>query len=143
MKTLRNRRRKGANLLEGALVFMTVLGMVLFVLDMGRVLVTQQFITERVRTTLRQAVVNKWTTDQTKNVLVFNSTTNTGDSKTPGFMGLTTGNVTVTDAGLSPDYLQVSVSKVSLSIWIPYIAGSYTLPTISLSMPLQSNGATD
>lgn len=140
---LQRRRQKGANLVETALVLVTMLSMLLFVVDMGRILLTEQFITERARTTLRQAVVSNWTTTQMQNVLCYNSTTaGTG----AGYMGLQTSNVTATFLGSSsaPDYrLQIKVSGVRVSTWVPGMAGSYTLPAVTLTMPAQSLGATD
>ena len=140
---LRRKRQKGANMIETALVLLTMMSMLLFIVDMGRILLTEQFITERARTTLRQAVVNNWTSTQTQNVLCYNSTT---AGSGPGYMGLTASNVTAAFLGSSsaPDYrLQIKVSGVSVSTWIPGIAGSYTLPTVILTMPAQSLGATD
>lgn len=140
---IRRKRQKGANMVEMALVLLTLMGMILFVVDMGRILLTEQFITERTRTTLRQAVVNNWTTTQMQNVLCYNSTAaGTG----PGYMGLITSNVTAAYLGSSsaPDYrLQIKVSGVTVSTWVPGMAGSYTLPTVTLTMPAESLGATD
>jgi Flp pilus assembly protein TadG len=48
-RTRRRQNQKGANILESALVLLTVLGMFLFIMDMGRILLIQQFITERAR----------------------------------------------------------------------------------------------
>jgi len=48
MKTSdRKKRQRGAALVETALVFLTALAMILFIVDMGRILLTQQFIAER------------------------------------------------------------------------------------------------
>jgi len=145
LKTTRRKNQKGANLLESALVLLTVLGMVLFIMDMGRMLLIQQFITERARATVRGAVVNNWTATQTKNYLVYNSTTapNGGGA---GFMGLQTSNVTYTTLGTAgtPDYLlQVKVSGIQASTWIPYISNTFTLAPITFALPAQSLGATN
>ena len=45
--TGRRKKQKGANILESALVLLTIMGSVLFIMDMGRILLIQQFITER------------------------------------------------------------------------------------------------
>ena len=144
-KTRRCKNQKGANILESALVLLTVLGMFLFIMDMGRILLIQQFITERARATVRSAVVNNWTAAATQNYLVYNSTTapNGGGA---GFLGLQTSNVTYQTLGTSgtPDYmLQVKVSGVPAVTWIPYISKTYTLAPITAAMPAQSLGATN
>jgi len=72
-------------MLETALVLLTLLGMIIFIMDMGRILLMQQFLSERVRATARRAVVNNWDAIATKNYLVYNSTTApTGGG--PGYM---------------------------------------------------------
>lgn len=146
--TSKNRRRKnqkGANILESALVLLTVLGMFLFIMDMGRILLIQQFITERTRATVRSAVVNNWNAAATQNYLVYNSTTAPSGGGV-GFLGLQTSNVTYQTLGTSgtPDYLlQVKVSGVPAVTWIPYISKTYTLAPITAAMPAQSLGATN
>jgi Flp pilus assembly protein TadG len=143
--TARRKNQKGANILESALVLLTMLGMILFIMDMGRILLIQQFITERARAAVRSAVVNNWTATATKNYLVYNSTTapNGGGA---GFLGLQTSNVTYQTLGTSgtPDYMiQVKVSGIQAITWIPYISGAYTLAPITFAMPAQSLGATN
>jgi hypothetical protein len=120
-----------------------MLGMILFIMDMGRILLIQQFITERARAAVRSAVVNNWDATATKNYLVYNSTTapNGGGA---GFLGLQTSNVTYQKLGASgtPDYMiQVKVSGIQATTWIPYISGAYTLAPITFAMPVQSLGA--
>ncbi len=144
-KNRRRKNQKGANILESALVLLTVLGMVLFIMDMGRILMIQQFITERARITARSAVVNNWSATAIKNYLVYNSTTApTGGGA--GFLGLQTSQVTYQTLGTSgtADYrLQVKVSGVPAITWIPGISGSYTLAPIVATMPAQSLGLTN
>jgi Flp pilus assembly protein TadG len=141
-KNGRRKNQKGANILESALVLLTVLGMVLFIMDMGRILLIQQLITERARMTARSAVVNNWTVTATKNYLVYNSiTAPTGGGA--GFWGLQTSNVTYQTLGTAgaADYrLQVKVSGVPAITWIPGISGTYTLAPIIATMPAQSLG---
>ena len=144
-KTTRRKNQKGANILESALVLLTVLGMFLFIMDMGRILLIQQFITERARATVRSAVVNSWNAAATQNYLVYNSTTAPSGGG-PGFLGLQTSNVTYQTLGTAgnPDYmLQVKVSGVPAVTWIPYISKTYTLAPITAAMPAQSLGATN
>src|SRR5579864_2973064 len=94
-KGARRRRQRGAALVETALVLITLLGMILFILDMGRILLTEQFIAERARVGARNAVVNNWNSTDVANYV--NDTTTTAPSgNPPGFLGLLTSQVTLT-----------------------------------------------
>ncbi len=139
----RAKRQKGAAMLESALILLTMLAMIIFIMDMGRILLMQQYITERTRATARNAVVNNWSATSAKNFLVYNSTTapNGGGA---GFMGLQTSQVSYTTLGTagSWDYrLQVKVSGVPALILTPFMAGTYTLAPIVATLPAQSLGA--
>jgi Flp pilus assembly protein TadG len=139
----KKRREKGSAMLEIALVFLTLISMVIFILDMGRVILMEEFITERTRATVRAAVVNNWDSTAAKNYLVYNSTTSPGGGGA-GYLGLQTSQVTYTKLGTSgnPDYrLQIKVTGVPVLTWIPRMAGQYALPTIVATMPAQSLGA--
>jgi Flp pilus assembly protein TadG len=142
---LNKKNQKGSSLLETALVLLTLLSMIIFIMDMGRILLMQQFLSERVRATVRNAVVNNWDATATSNYLVYNSTTApTGGG--PGYMGLLTSQVSYQTLGTSgnPDYrVQVKVSGVPALTWIPYMAGKYTLAPTTATMPAQSLGATN
>lgn len=132
-------------MVETALVLMTVIGMIIFIMDIGRILLIQQFISERARNTVRSAVVNNWDATDTKNYLVYNSTT-APDGGGAGYMGLETSQVSYQALGTlgQPDYrLQVKVTGVPVLTWIPYIARSYTLAPITATAPGQSLGATN
>ena len=90
-------------------------------------------------------MVNNWNVAAAQNYLVYNSTTapNGGGA---GFLGLQTSNVTyqsVGTAGTSNYLLQVKVSGIPATTWIPFISGTYTLPPITATMPAQSLGATN
>jgi Flp pilus assembly protein TadG len=47
-KARRNKKQKGSSMLETALVLLTLLAMIIFIMDMGRILLMQQFLSERV-----------------------------------------------------------------------------------------------
>jgi Flp pilus assembly protein TadG len=139
------KNRQGSAMVESALVLLTVLGMILFVMDMGRILLIQQYISERARATVRSAVVNNWTATATANYLVYNDITAPSGGG-PGYMGLLTTQVSSKALGIAgaPDYrLQVKVSGVPAITWIPGISGSYSLAPIVATMPAQSLGATN
>ena len=138
-------RQKGSAMVESALVLLTLIGMIIFILDMGRMLLMQQFIVERTRATVRSAVVNNWNEAATRNYLVYNTTT-APDRGGAGYMGLLTSQVTYQALGTpgASDYrIQVKVSGVPALTWIPYIAGSYTLAPVVATMPAQSLGASN
>ena len=141
----RKKSQRGAALVETALVFTAALSMILFIVDMGRILLTQQYISERAQAAVRSAVVNNWDSTDVKNYLVYGSTTapNGGGA---GLMGLTTSEVafnTIADSGIGDGRYQVVVSGVPMFTWIPYMAGRYTAPTVTATAPVQSQGATN
>src|SRR4051812_38711752 len=141
----RNRKnQRGSSMVEGALVLLTMLAMIIFILDMGRILLIQQYITERARATVRNAVVNNWDATKTKNYLVYNSITAPGGGGA-GFLGLLPSQVTYSTLGTAgtDDYrIQVKVSGVPALVLIPFIAGTYTLAPITATLPAQSLGST-
>lgn len=143
----RKKRQRGAALVETALVFTVALSMMLFIVDMGRILLTQQFIAERARIGVRNAVVNNWDSTSVANYVAYGvTTTPSGGSSTPGFLGLTASEVTLTsyaDSGIGDARYQVIVQGVPLFTWIPYMAGKYTVPPIIATAPVQSLGATN
>jgi Flp pilus assembly protein TadG len=141
----RKKAQRGQALVETALVLLTLISMIIFIMDMGRILLLQQFIGERARATARSAVVNNWTSTQAANFLVYNSTTAPGGGGA-GYLGLQTTQVAYNTLGTSgsSDYrLQVKVTGVPVLTWIPYIAHQYTLAPIVATMPAQSLGATN
>jgi hypothetical protein len=143
--TRRRNNEKGSMMVESAFVLLTILAMMIFILDMGRMLMMQQFLVERVRSTVRSAVVNNWDATAIKNYLVYNSTTAPGGGGA-GYMGLLTSEVsyqTLGTAGDSDYRLQVKVSGVPVLTWIPFISGSYTLAPVMATMPAESLGASN
>jgi Flp pilus assembly protein TadG len=143
--SIRRHHQRGSSMVEGALVLLTMVAMILFVIDMGRILLIQQYVTERTRATVRSAVVNNWDSTKAQNFLVYNSIT-APPGGGAGFLGLQTSQVTYSaqgTAGLDDYRMQVKVSGVPALIFVPFIAGSYTLAPITASMPAQSLGSTN
>jgi len=109
----------------------------------------EQYITARAQATARAAAVNNWTAANVQNYLVYNSISAPGaqgGGSTSGLMGLLTSQVSYATLGTSgtADYrLQVTVSGVPAFQWIPFIAGSYTLPKVVATIPAQSLGLTN
>jgi hypothetical protein len=90
-------------------------------------------------------VVNNWDSTKAQNFLVYNSIT-APPGGGAGFLGLQTSQVTYSaqgTAGLDDYRMQVKVSGVPALIFVPFIAGSYTLAPITASMPAQSLGSTN
>jgi len=146
------KNQRGAAMLETALVLMTLLGMILFIMDIGRVLLTQQYASDRARVAVRNAVVNSWNATTVQNYVVYGTTSapaNNGNNQSqpvPGLMGLTTSHVTFTtfaDSGIGDARYQVKISGIPLFTWIPYISGTYTAPPVIATAPVQSQGATN
>jgi len=143
----RVRQRKGAVMVEGTLVFLSLLSMMLFILDMGRILLIGQYTTERARAAARAATVNNWNKTKVQKFLVFNNPDVSDDHLSKaGFLGVRTSNVDYQTLGTAgkPDYrVQVIVSNIQAVMFVPYIAGKYTLPQVKVTMPAQSMGATN
>ena len=142
----RKKGQRGAALVETALVFTAALAMIVFIVDMGRILLTQQYISERAQAAVRSAVVNNWDATSVKNYVVYGSTTAPGSGVAAGLMGLTTSEVTfntIADSGIGGGRYQVIVQGVPMFTWIPYMAGRYTAPTVTATAPVQSQGATN
>jgi len=142
----RGRRQRGDGILESALVLLALTAMIIFVMDIGRLMLIQQFITERAQATVRAAAVNNWDAGTVANYLVYNSTTAPSGLGTPpsGYLGLQTSQVSYAALGTAgtPDYrLQVKVSGVALFTWVPGMAGQYTAAPVVVTMPAQSLGA--
>lgn len=60
-------------MVETALVIITLIGMLVFIMNMGRIFLVQQFLTERARATVSNAVVNNWDATATKDYFAYNS----------------------------------------------------------------------
>jgi len=121
------------------------MAMVLFIVDMGRIMLAEQYLVERARTAARSAAVNNWTQADVANYVAYNSTSAPGGgTSTPGMMGVLPSNVTYSKLGTAgdPGYcVKVSIAGVTAFMVVPYMAGRYTLPTITVSLPAQSLGA--
>ena len=144
---MRRPQERGQTLVESALVLLSLLAMILFVLDMGRVMLLGQYVTERARITARSATVNNWTEREVQNFLVFGKTQMPDDSASkPGFMGLLTSQVAYTVLGTQRDgdlRVQVKVTGIQAVMFIPWISSRYVFPTVTVELPAQSLGATN
>ena len=137
-------RRKGAAMLETALVLVAVLSAIVFVMDMGRMLLLEQFFAERARAGVRNAVVNNWDSTAVANYVCYGdpASTQTGT----GFLGLTPAQVSytqLTDSGVNDARAQVTISGIRMFAFIPGMSGTYTAAPVVATQPEQSQGATN
>jgi hypothetical protein len=134
-------------MVEGALVLMALMAMILFIIEIGRVMMLGQYVTERARVTARSATVNNWTQKQVQNYLVHYKTQMPDDSANKtGFMGLKPAQVTYQVLGTQRNgdlRVQVKVSNIESVMYIPWIAGKYKFPPVTVELPAQSLGATN
>ena len=138
---------RGQSLIESTFVLFTLVAMVLFIVDMGRIMLAEEYLVERGRAAARMAAVNNWTQTDVANYVAYNSTSAPGGgTSTPGLMGVLPSNVSYSKLGTAgdPSYcVKVSIAGVTAFTVVPYMAGRYTLPTITVSLPAQSLGATN
>jgi len=141
----RQRAQRGAAaLLEGALVLGTLLTMILFVVEMGRMLVFQQMFTERAREGARSAAVSTYSTTTVQNYVLYNSGT-APSGNPPGFFGLTSSEVSVQRLGTAgnwDDRIQVTISNYPMFDFVPLLKHTYTVPPITVTIPVGSLGST-
>ena len=138
------KRQRGAALLEGALVLGTLLTMILFIEEMGRMLVFQQMFTERARAGARAAAVSAYSTTTVQNYVLYNNATAPAGNPA-GFFGLTSTNVVVTRLGTAgnwDDRIQVTISNYPMFDFVPLLEHTYTVPPITVTVPVGSLGST-
>ena len=122
----RRKRQKGEGLLEAALVFTTLMCMLFFIVEMGRLLFIQQYFGERARAGARWAAANTFDQTKIKAVVCFNDPSNAG---TVGYFGLPTSNVTASSATVNGrTAITVSISGYRTPMMIPWIARNVTMP---------------
>lgn len=138
---------RGQSLIEAVFVLFTLVAMVLFIVDMGRIMLAEQYLAERARAAARMAAVHNWTQSDVANYVAYNSTSAPGGrTTTPGLMGVLPSKVSYSTVGTAgdPSYcVKVTIAGVTAFTVVPYMAGTYTLPTITVSLPAQSLGATN
>ncbi len=140
-----HRRQKGSSMVETTLVILTMISMIVFICDMGRILLIEQWISERARVTARKASVNDWNSTDVANFLCYNRTESPSEPRA-GYLGLLPAQVSYAKLGtpgLSDYRVRVRVSGVPVMTFIPSIAGVYTLPPIVATSVAQSMGATN
>lgn len=134
----RRRRSRGDVLVETALIFVVFAGMLIGTFDFGQFLFIHQALVERARYAARWGAVNDPTdTTSIQNMVLYNQST-TPAGGTPTYFNLTASNVSVTNPGSGTDQyrLNIQISGYSYNILSIYIAGTYTGPSITVSVPL-------
>ena len=133
-------------MLEAALVVTTVVCMILFILDMGRILLFDQFFGERVRVAARSAAVRSYNAAAIKNYLCYNSLTAPGgNTNSAGYFGLKPALVTVQRLGTPgkwDDRIRVTIQNYPVVTVIPGFTGSLRLKPVSATIPVASLGST-
>lgn len=133
-------------MMETALVFTSMLSILLFIVDIGRVLMVRQFFAERVRNGARTAAVVNYDATAIKNYICYNSfTAPAGGTSTLGYMGITPSNVNVQRLGTAgnwDDRIKISIQGYRISTWVPMLANTFTLPAVTATIPVGALGST-
>jgi hypothetical protein len=140
VSTRRQKRSKGAVMLETALISLAFTAMLIGAFDFAQFLFIHQALVERVRYAARWgALSDPSNLTAVQNMILYNQAA-TPDDGTPGYFGLTAGMVQVTRPySGQDDCLVVLISNYSYQMISPYIAGSYNGPNIEVSVPLGLN----
>ena len=145
MSNLRNRNGatsrqricdRGSVMVETALIFLVFAIMLLGAFDFGQFLFVHQALVERARLAARWGAINDPTDGASiTNMVLYNQA---GAGSGPGYFNLAAANVTVTNPGSGTDdyRLEVQLSGYQYMRVSPYLAGSFTGPRISVSVPL-------
>jgi len=145
MKTIKtNTRERGNAMVEGAISFFVVAVLLIGVVDFGQFLYIHQTLTERARAAVRYGSVND-PTDATsiQNVALYgqasgDSVPSSPTSSDQGIFNVRRSNIVVTATGIATDdyRLLVQIQNYNYTIYSPLVAGSYTGPNITASIPL-------
>jgi Flp pilus assembly protein TadG len=129
-------------MVESALTLLTFLLLLLGAVDFGQVMYFQQSLMERARQAARYGAGTvdvstglMPTTDNIKNMAVYNSSTTTG-SPSAVLPGLTTAMVSVTDtdANTANARVVVTISGYPINFLSPYITGSFNNLVVTAAM---------
>jgi Flp pilus assembly protein TadG len=135
---------RGSVFVETALIFTAFAFMLIGTFDFGQFLFVHQSLVERARNAARWGVINDPTNHTAiQNMVLYNQSNLPGNQQgggndaPPGFMGLTSDMVQVSDVGTGTDYrLVVLVTNYPYVILSPYIGGTYNGPNITISYPI-------
>lgn len=134
----RLRKSKGSVMVETALIFLVFAAMLIGAFDFGQFLFIHQALVERTRSAARWGAIHDPTDSASITNMVLYNQAATPPSGTTPYFGLTAANITITNPGSGTnDYrLNLQISGYSYTVLSPYIAGTYTGPAITVSVPL-------
>ena len=135
----RRHKSRGNVLVETALIFIVFAALLIGAFDFGQFLFIHQALVERARSAARWGAVNDPTNATAiQNMVLYNQSSRPDGDSRASYFNLTTDNVSVTnpDSGTDQYRLNVQISGYSYNILSLYIAGSYTGPPVSVSVPL-------
>jgi Flp pilus assembly protein TadG len=133
----RQKRQKGAAVVESAFIFLILFSMIIGIFDFGQFLFVHQALVERARGAARWgAIYSPSDSSAIRNKVLYNQATQPVDAT--GYFGLTAGNVLVAESGVGTDHYRLTVQIVNFpyKVLSPVIGGSYTGPTIRVSVPM-------
>jgi len=137
----RRQKQRGAVFLETGLIFVVFAFMLMGAFDFAQFLFIHQALVDRARTSARWGAVNDPTnTTAIQNMVLYNQSSTPAEA-TSGVFGLTSDMVSVTtsDSGTDNYRLTVVIRNYPYYVFSPTIAGTYTGPNISISIPLGLN----
>jgi Flp pilus assembly protein TadG len=138
----KRRRQRGSAMLELSFIFLVFLGLLIGTFDFGQFLFIHQALVERARYAARWGLAQgspvsvdstTRTNDQVKNMVIYGQST----AGTTGYFGLDSTMVTVSTSGSGTwdNSMSILISNYPYKMLAPYIAGSYTGPNISVTIP--------
>ena len=132
----RRRNSRGSTMLELSFIFLVFLSLLLGSFDFGQFLFIHQALVERARYAARwgMATYPAPTVTDITNMVVYGQST----AGANGYFGMTTGmvRVTLSNPNTWNARITVLISNYPYQMLSPYIAGSYTGPNITVSVPL-------
>jgi Flp pilus assembly protein TadG len=134
----RRRNSKGTALVEMALICLVFACLLIGAFDFGQFLFVHQALVERARYAARWGAINDPTNSASiKNMVRYYQSADP-PSGTASYFNLSDSNVTVTNPGSGTNnyYLNVRISGYSFTVLSPYIAGNFTGPPVTVSVPL-------
>jgi Flp pilus assembly protein TadG len=132
----RRQTSRGSTILELSFIFLIFFSLLMGAFDFGQFLFLHQALVERARSAARWALLTSPppTNTEVQNMVLYGQST----AGTNGYFGLTSSTVTVTQSNANTWNWRISVliSNYPYKMFSPYIAGSYTGPNISVTVPL-------
>jgi hypothetical protein len=145
------KRERGSVFVETAFVFTTFAFMLIGAFDFGQFLFVHQAFVERARNAVRWGAVNDPTNHTAiQNMVLYNQPNAPGgqggggngggdqNSNAPGYFGLTSDMVQVSDPGSGTNDYRVTVfiTNYPYTVLSPYIGGTHIGPNITVSYPI-------